>query len=145
MPVGTGYRESSYGTRFPSLVDTTTLWDPHREPINEYDALMRCDFGEEPADIPDGMFLAEMESVLTPKEWAAINFRIIGGMSLELAGKYLGAEFPRKGVPMPFSKQAVSNIVNGGLKKLRNHLERKDNDEVEESVYAGDVGTGSMG
>jgi len=124
IPCGTGFVPT--GTGGPSLSDTTTLWDAHREPINEYDALMRCDFDQYPVECEDSTFLVEMEALLTPKEKAVIGFLVYGGMSLYQTGRYLGAEFPRKGVPTPYSKMTVSNLRDSALAKMRNYLETQN-------------------
>lgn len=86
---------------------------------------MQCDFGEEPPEPADPSFLAETMSVLTPKEAAVVDFIVIGGMSYRQAGRYLGAEFPRKGIPKPYSKMGVSQIYKRALAKMRQHLEEQ--------------------
>jgi cytochrome bd-type quinol oxidase subunit 1 len=58
-------------------------------------------------------------STLTEKELAVIELVVIGGMSLTVAGGWLGAEYGRK----PWSKQAVANIRDGALKKMRVYYE----------------------
>ena len=121
VPCGTGSQPMS--ARGPSLSETSSLWDSHRQPENEYDALMRCDFGEEPAPVSDPSFLEETMSCLTDKEKAVVNFIVIGGMSYRQAGRYLGAEFPRRGIPKPYSKMGVSQIYKRALAKMRQHLE----------------------
>lgn len=121
-PVGVGYNPGG-----PSLMDRTTLWDKHRGPINEYQALMEAGFLEEPRQVADATIWGTVADTLTPKEMAVINFRVVGGMSLRVAGQYLGAEFPRKGVPLPFSKMAVSNIQKRALAKLRQRFTEETN------------------
>jgi hypothetical protein len=121
IPCGTGYNVDN--VRGPSLSDTTTLWDPHRHPDSEWEALQSADFDEYPEVVVPDSFLAEMESLLTPKELAVISFMVYGQMSLTQAGRYLGAEFPRRGQPRPFSKNAVRNIKMAALAKMRKHLE----------------------
>lgn len=134
IPAGTGYQgdQSGYGgpsgrrPRSVSLRDDKTLWDAHRQPDNEYEALMQCDFDQEPAELPDGSFLAETMACLTEKEQAVINFVVIGQMSYRDAGRVLGAEFPRHGVPKPYGKTCVGNIYNRAIKKMRKMLEEQD-------------------
>lgn len=125
IPCGTGFSPDRMAG--PSLSDTTTLWDAHREPVNGMEALMSADFDEYPdGPVADSSFLEEMESILTPKEAAVINFMVFGQMSLTTAGRYLGAEFPRRGVPKPYSKNAVRNIQMAALAKMRKYLEDND-------------------
>lgn len=130
IPCGTGFVPDRNAG--PSLSDTHTLWDAHRLPIDEYDALMRCDFDEEPDDWgiqPDLFAIIEQAGILTDKELAVVNFMVVGGMSLAVAGRYLGAEFPRNGAPTPYSKMAVSQWRNSAFAKIETFLlERmKDN------------------
>lgn len=122
IPCGTGFVVDRANGQ--SLSDTTTLWDAHRVPDSEYEALMVCDFGQEPKENPyPPEFLAKLEAILTPKELAVIQFIVYGDMSLAVAGKYLGAEFPRNDVPIPYSKMAVLQIRNSALTKLREAIE----------------------
>jgi hypothetical protein len=129
IPCGTGYNVDRL--RGPSLSDTTTLWDAHRKTTNPYEALQSADFDEYP-DVPgESLFLSEMESLLTPKELAVVSFVTYGQMSFSQAGRYLGAEFPRKGQPTPFSKNAVRNIYVRAINKMRKHLEEPHVEESE--------------
>lgn len=123
VPCGTGYQPLS--ARGPSLSETKSLYKAHREPINEYDALMQCDFMEEPEEPEDGAFLTETMACLTPKEQAVVNFVVMGDMSYWDAGRILGAEFPRKGIPKPYSKTTIGNIYNRAINKMRKHLEEQ--------------------
>lgn len=127
VPCGTGFsNDISWG---PSLKDTETLWDPHRYPINDYEGLLTADFGEHPMWEDNGELIDMITACLNPKEKAVINFVVFGGMSLTQAGKYLGAEFPRKGQPYPYSKQTVGNIRDRALEKMRTFLEGNNNDD----------------
>jgi DNA-directed RNA polymerase specialized sigma24 family protein len=115
---GTGY--SADRTRGPSLVDTHGLYDAHRPPENEYQSLMEADFGQEPVDpFPQETLITDAMAALTPIEAAVVSFIVFGGMSLREAGRYLGAEFPRNGVPTPYSKMGVSDIYKRALRKMR--------------------------
>ena len=129
IPCGTGFNPDR--TTGPSLNDTRTPWDAHREPINDYQALMDTDFDEEPATLHDSKLLEFCESVLDEREKAVIGFRVYGGMSLAQAGRYLGAEFPRNGVPRPYSKQTVSNLEQSAIVKMRKHLLGGSDDNFE--------------
>lgn len=130
VPCGTGYAQgdSDGHYRGGSLTVDTTLWDAHRQPENEFEALMVCDFGEEPPAHHDPMFLDEIEtaSQLTDRERATLGFVVYGGMSLQKAGYYLGAEFPRKGVPYPYTKTSVARFRASALAKIRKHLEETE-------------------
>jgi hypothetical protein len=118
VPCGTGFVIDR--TSGPSLSDTSTLWDAHRVPDSEYESLMVCDFGQETTANPyPEIFLQKLEAVLNPKELAVVQFLVYGNMSLSMAGKYLGAEFPRNGVPTPYSKMAVTQIRNSAYAKLK--------------------------
>lgn len=121
IPCGTGFQPDR--TTGPSLSDTHTMWDAHREPINEYDALMRCDFDEYPEEpkYPEEL-ITMVEGILTPKELAVVNFLVYGGMSLAVAGRYLGEEFPRKDMPTPYSKMAVTQLRNSAFRKIETFL-----------------------
>lgn len=120
-PCGTGF--SNDFTRGPSLKDTETLWDAHRYPINEYEGVMSADFLQHDMWEDDGSLIEFLTSCLTPQEKAVIDFVVFGDMSLAQAGKYLGAEFPRKGIPKPYSKQTVGNIRDKAVAKMRKFLE----------------------
>lgn len=129
IPCGTGFNADR--TTGPSLNDTRTPWDAHREPINDYQALMDTDFDEEPERIHDDSLIRFCESVLDEREKAVIAFTVYGGMSLAEAGRYLGAEFPRNGVPRPYSKMTVSNLKQSAVDKMRKHLLGGNNDYSE--------------
>lgn len=125
IPCGTGY-SSDPNSR--SLSERSGLYDAHRPGINDYEDLMRCDFDEFPQEtnLPLQGIWYTLEELLTPKELAVINFVVVGGMSLAVAGKYLGAEFPRRGVPTPYSKMAVSQLRDTAIAKIKHHLQETD-------------------
>ena len=116
VPCGTGFIIDRGNGQ--SLSDTHTLWDAHRVPDSEYEALMVCDFGQEPQENPyPELFLQKLEAVLTPKELAVVQFLVYGSMSLSMAGKYLGT---------PYSKMAVTQIRNSAFAKLKEAIQNED-------------------
>lgn len=127
VPCGTGYAADTAGTRRVSLVDTHTMYDTHRPPASMYEAVMVADFDEQPR-IPQSSFLEEMETAagLTERERAVLAFTVYGGLSLRVAGQYLGAEFPRKGIPKPYTKPTVAAWKQRAINKLRDHIERTE-------------------
>lgn len=116
-PVGVRYQETQRG----SLSDDTTLWDTHRPPNNEYEAMMQ------PGDTPESSYELQHEwktiqtlldcANLTEKELAVLEYITFGGMSLAEAGRWLGLQFRENG--QPFSKMMVSKLRDSGLVKLR--------------------------
>lgn len=116
-PVGVRYEETGYG----SLGDTTTLWDTHRPPSNQFEALMAE--GETVADA--NQLSADWEAYdqlivkanLSDKEQAVLEFVTFAGMSLAEAGRWLGLQFRENG--KPFSKMMVSKLRDSGISKLR--------------------------
>ena len=126
-PVGVRYNSDSVdadGSRRydGSLVDNRPLWGPHHIPDTELEAIMVCAPGETPRVSFEELEPEKLEQALaclTEKELAVIELVVFGGMSLAVAGGWLGAEYGRR----PYSKQAVSNIRDGALAKLREHYE----------------------
>lgn len=122
---GTGFVADR--TKGPSLSETANMYAAHQQPLNEYDALMRCDFDEYPTEpTHPEINLDELEADLTDKERSVLAFVVYGGMSLSKAGVELGHEFPRNGQPTPYSKTAVNELKNSALAKIRLRLETND-------------------
>ena len=83
---------------------------------------MECAPGDTPRKSVEEMDTSNMAAALatlTEKELAVIELVVLGGMSLTVAGGWLGVEYNRK----PWSKQAVANIRDGALKKMRAYYE----------------------
>ena len=116
-PVGVRYQETQRG----SLSDDTTLWDAHRPPENETEALMQPGDNRVTAEQYEGAW-GNIQTLLdcaalTEKELAVLEYITFGGMSLAEAGRWLGLQFRENG--QPFSKMMVSKLRDSGLMKLR--------------------------
>jgi len=117
-PVGLAFQMDG-----PSLADDSTLYDAHRLPRNEYQALMEADFLEEPEmdeATAEAMWLAFSDKVhsagLTDRELLVVECIVWGGMSLATTGQYLARELGQnRAVP----KQSVQRIRDKAFDKLR--------------------------
>lgn len=120
IPVGVQYNPTQHH-RVNSLSDDTTLWDAHRPPSTDHEAMMQ---DGEPA-VSQETLQARWEHVqtlieqaaLTPKELAVIEYVVFGEKSLADAGRWLGLQFRDNGTP--YSKMMVSKLRDSALKKLR--------------------------
>lgn len=122
-PAGLGYSSAPYG---PSLVDDRHLYQNHRIPENEYQALMEADFGEEPAlsvDEREAQWAVIQERIaaanLTEEEMAVVDLVVFGQMSLSEAGFYMARW---AGINKAYPKQRVHRIRNKAFAKLRETL-----------------------
>lgn len=128
-PMGIGF--SMIG---PSLSEDHGLWDAHKIPENEYQALMECDFGQEPEES-----LAEREAKwalfqqridaagLTEKELLVVECVVFGETSLAEAGEYMARHY---GINKGYSKQYIHRLRNSAFAKLRQTLGDMISDET---------------
>jgi DNA-directed RNA polymerase specialized sigma24 family protein len=110
-PVGVRYNDAGSKARNGSLSETDTLWDAHRHPENEYEALMQ------PGDMPDAETLevawGEYEQKiaaagLTAEEQEVFDMMVFGGHSLAWCANHLGC-----------SKTWVAKLKKRALVKLQ--------------------------
>lgn len=110
-----------------SLNDTATLWDDHRPPATDIEALMQPGaervsqetLGERWDDIQVKITAAG----LTEKENAVIEYVVFGSMSLADAGRWLGLQFRENG--KPYTKTMVSKLRDSALSKLKEVFENE--------------------
>ena len=117
----------------PSLVDNRPLYGPHLVPENEYQALMECDFGEDPKmsaterEADWALFQQKLESAgLTEREMIVVDCVVFGQMSLSKAGEVLARS---EGTNKPYSRQHIYRIRNSAYAKLRAVFEQNGEDE----------------
>lgn len=107
----------------PSLVDNRPLYGPHNVPQNMYQAMMECDFGEEPAMSSDEreadwlLFEARIRAAgLDSKESIVVDCVVFGQMSLSEAGNYLARA---EGRNKTYTRQHIHHLRNKAFAKLR--------------------------
>lgn len=120
-PSGVKYLEGFNPRYDASLRDTETLWDAHRPPDNDYEALMQPG---EPAVSQEtlqerwGDIMGRIvRAGLTDKELAVVEYVIFANMSLSEAGRWLGLQFREDG--KPYTKTMVSKLRDSAIAKLR--------------------------
>lgn len=110
-PVGVRYNDTTSKARNGSLSDTETLWDPHRLPADEYEALMQ------PGDHPDAVTAetdwTEYQTLLddcglTEAERDVIDMMVFGCHSLAWTARHMGC-----------SKTWVAKLKVSALNKIR--------------------------
>ena len=106
-----------------SLIDNRPLYGPHMVPINEYQALMECDFNEHPAMTEqereaDWLLFEEKISLaqLTDRERVVVDCIVFGNLSLTQTADYLARHESKN---KPYHKQTIHNIRNVAFAKLR--------------------------
>ena len=114
------------------LKDDTTLWDPHRPPENDYEALMQPGEERVSAETLTGNWGAYADRVqqadLSDKELAVIEYTVFGDMSLSEAGRWLGLQFREDGIA--YSKTLVSKLRDSALAKLKITFTEEQNEDV---------------
>lgn len=117
-PMGLGFSMTG-----PSMVDDRGLWDAHKVPDNEYQALMECDFGCEPEmsraerEARWDLFQERIDAAgLTEKEMLVVECVVFGEASLAEAGAYMARHF---GINRAYSKQYIHRLRNSAFAKLR--------------------------
>ncbi len=128
---GLGFVDNDeHGRRGPSIVDNRPLYGPHNVPINQYQAMMEADFGEEPKMSSDEreadwlLFETKIESAgLTELERLVVDCVVFGQMSLSEAGMYLARHMSRN---KPYSRQHVHHLRNKAFDKLRKAFTHDD-------------------
>jgi hypothetical protein len=122
------------GPRGPSIVDNRPLYGPHNVPDNQYQALMECDFGEDPKMSSDEreadwlLFETKIANAgLSCKEAVVVDCVVFGQMSLSDAGDYLARA---EGRNKSYTRQHIHYLRNKAFAKLREALTHDDESEV---------------
>ena len=121
---GLGFVDNDNGERRgPSIVDNRPLYGPHHVPENQYQAMMECDFGQDPAMSVDereaDWFLFETKikaAGLTEREGIVVDCVVFGQTTLAEAGEYLARH---EGRNEPFQRQYIHYLRNKAFDKLR--------------------------